>query len=104
MQMDYPIHIEASPKHCSPGARPSDVTLPSMRSEKRDFLDAVKSRQQPQYNAEGGHRNASLSHLALASIALGRKLKRDPAAEKVVADDEANKLLQPKPLRAPWKI
>ena len=83
---------------------PGNIKLPSMTSEKRDFLDAVKSRRQPQYNAEGGHRNASLSHLALASMALGRKLKWDPAAEKVIGDEEANKLLQPKPLRAPWTL
>jgi len=105
IQIDYPIHIELQPEELlawQPG--PNDVKLPSMTSEKRDFLDAVKSRKQPQYDAEGGHRNATLSHLALVSIALGRKLKWDPVGEKVVADDEANKLLQPKPLRTPWTM
>ena len=80
-------------------AAPKDLTI-----EKRDFLDAVKSRKQPQYDAEGGHRNASLSHLALASIHLGRKLKWDPVAERVIGDDEANKLLLPKRMRSPWHI
>jgi hypothetical protein len=80
------------------------VTFPLKKSEKRDFLDSVKSRQQPMYTAEGGHRNASLSHLALAAVDAGRKLKWDPAAEQVIGDDEANKLLLPKPQRAPWKL
>jgi len=105
MQIDYPSHVEVQPEALltwQPG--PGDIKLPSMTSEKRDFLDALKSRRQPQYDAEGGHRNATLSHLALASIALGRKLKWDPATEKVTGDAEANKLLQPKPLRAPWTI
>ena len=105
IQIDYPIHIELEPEELltwKPG--PNDVQLPSMVSEKRNFLDAVKSRQQPLYNAEGGHRNASLSHLALAAIQVGRKLKWDPVAEKIVGDDEAGKLLEPKPLRGPWKV
>lgn len=105
IQIDFPIHIEVEPESLltwEPG--PNEVRLPSMTSEKRDFLDAVKSRKQPQYDAEGGHRNATLSHLALASISLGRKLKWDPVAEKVVGDDEANKLLAPKPLRSPWHV
>jgi hypothetical protein len=105
IQVDYPAQIQAHDRKLltwEPG--PNDVRLPVMVSEKRDFLDAVKSRQQPQYDAEGGHRRASLSHLALASIQLGRKLKWDPVAEKVTNDNEANKSLQPKPLRAPWKL
>jgi hypothetical protein len=85
-----------------PGA--NDVQLPSIVSEKRNFLEAVKSRNQPLYNAEGGHRNASLSHLALASIQVGRKLKWDPVVEKVIDDEQAGKLLEPKPLRPPWKM
>jgi predicted dehydrogenase len=105
IQVDYPMHIELSPEDLldwRPG--PKDVQLPSMASEKRDFLDAVKSRKQPQYDAEGGHRTASLSHLALAAIDLGRRLKWDPVAEKVIGDDEANRRLAPKPMRSPWKL
>lgn len=96
VQVDYPSHIEVEPESLltwEPG--PNDVRLPKMVSEKRDFLDAVKARRQPQYDAEGGHRVASLSHLALASIRLGRKLKWDPAAERVIDDAEANKVLEP---------
>ncbi len=95
IQVDYPSHIELEPESLltwEPG--PGDVRLPLMNSEKRDFLDAVKSRRQPQYNAEGGHRNASLSHLALASIELGRKLRWDPKAERVIGDPEANRMLK----------
>lgn len=105
VQVTYPKETEIHDERLldwEPG--PKDIRLPVMLSEKRDFLDAVKSRQQPQYDAEGGHRRASLSHLALASMRLGRTLKWNPATEKVVGDEEANRLLQPKPLRAPWKL
>lgn len=105
LQVTYPNQIECAPESLlkwSPG--PGDLALPFKRSEKRDFLDAVKSRQQPMYDAEAGHRNTSLSHLALAAIELGRPLKWDPVAERVVGDEAANALLQPKPLREPWRV
>lgn len=93
IQVDYPMHIELEPESLltwEPG--PNDLRLPKMASEKRDFLDAVKARRDPQYTAEGGHRTASLSHLALASMRLGRKLKWDPAGEKIIGDDEAGRM------------
>jgi myo-inositol 2-dehydrogenase / D-chiro-inositol 1-dehydrogenase len=83
---------------------PGDVTLPFVRSEKRDFLDAVKSGRATLVDAEIGHRNTSLCHLALAAIQLERKLKWDPEKEQVIGDDEAGKLLEPKPYRAPWRL
>lgn len=105
IEVKYPNQFECSPESLEtwrPG--PNDISLPFKRTEKRDFLDSVKSRQQPLYDAEGGHRNASLSHLALTAIDLGRKLKWDPVAEKVIGDDQANEHLRPKPLRPPWKL
>lgn len=105
IEVRYPNQIEASDEaliEWKPDA--NDVTFPLKNSEKRDFLDAVKSRQQPMSDAETGHRINSLSHLMLAAVDTGRKLKWDPAAEKVLGDDEANRVLQPKPLRSPWKL
>jgi len=105
IQVDYPGHFTSSNQGLAgwkPGA--GDISLPKMESEKRDFLDAVKSRRQPQYSAEGGHRNATLSHLALTSIDLGRKLQWDPVKETVIGDEAANRHLSPKPMRAPWKL
>lgn len=105
VQVAYPTEITASHDALlvwKPG--PTDLQLPLKPSEKRDFLDAVKSRQQPLYDAEAGHRNASLSHLALAAVALGRRLKWDAVAETVLGDEEANRLLAPRSPRAPWHL
>jgi len=105
VQVDYPKDIECSDEALlswRPGD--GDVKLTFKNSEKRDFLDSVKSRKQPLYGAEGGHRVNSLSHLAIAAIELGRPLQWDPVAETVVDDEEANEALAPKPLRAPWKV
>jgi predicted dehydrogenase len=70
---------------------------------RRQFLDCVKSRQQPFAHAEAGHRTASICHLNNIAMALGRKLKWDPKAEQFVGDDEANKMLKPD-FRTPWTL
>lgn len=83
---------------------PDDLTLTHKISEKRDFLDCVKTRERTMIDAEGGHRVTALSHLGLAAVTLGRKLKWDPVKEDVVGnDDEARRLLAPKPVRAKWE-
>jgi predicted dehydrogenase len=97
--------IEAEPKSLlswKPG--PNDTALTYKRSEKRDFLDCVKSRGQTLADAEVGHRAVSLCHLALTAIDLKRKIKWDPAKEQVIDDAEASRLLEPKPYRGPWKL
>ncbi|HLP76583.1 MAG TPA: Gfo/Idh/MocA family oxidoreductase [Candidatus Paceibacterota bacterium] len=97
--------IEAEPKSLlswKPG--PGDLALTYKRSEKRDFLDSVKTRERSQEDAEVGHRNSTLCHLAVAAIDSGRKIKWDPAREQVIGDAEASRLLEPKPYRSPWKL
>jgi predicted dehydrogenase len=83
-----------------PGA--NEIRLP-LKSEKRDFVDCVKSRAQPIADAEVGHRTTSLCHLGHIAVQLGRKLKWDPVAEKFPEDAEANRLLG-RFLKAPWRL
>jgi len=54
-----------------------------------NFIDCVKSRKTPICPAEIGHRSASLCHLGVIAIRLGRKLNWDPAKEQFIGDDEA---------------
>lgn len=69
----------------------------------RNFLDCVKSRQDPIEPVEVGHRTATLCHLGNIAMLLRRKLRWDPVQEQFVNDDEANRLLAC-PLRAPWQL
>lgn len=71
--------------------------------EHRDFLDCVKSRKDPYFPVEIGHRVATVCHLANIAIKLGRKLRWDPKAEHFVNDKNANAMLS-RPLRKPWKL
>ena len=69
----------------------------------RNFLDAVKSRNDPITPVEIGHRTASLCHLGNIAMLLKRKLQWDPDKERFIGDEEANGMID-RPMRAPWTL
>ncbi|MCK4292626.1 MAG: Gfo/Idh/MocA family oxidoreductase [Planctomycetes bacterium] len=81
---------------------PDEIHLP-LKHEKRDFIDAVKTRGQTLEDAEVGHRTTSLCQLGHIAIQVGRKLKWDPDAERFTNDQTANRLLH-RPMRSPWML
>ena len=81
---------------------PDEIHLP-LKSEKRDFIDTVKTRGQTLADAEVGHRTNSLCQIGHIAIQLGRKLRWNPEAEKFINDDPANRLLS-RPMRSPWRL
>ena len=66
-----------------------------------NFFDCVRSRKQPICEPEIGHRSASLCHLGVISLRLGRKLNWDPVKEEFIGDKEANGWLA-REMRKPW--
>ena len=79
--------------------RPSEIRFP-LKSEKRDFIDAVKVRGQTLEDAEVGHRTTSLCLLGHIAIQIGEKLQWDPDKERFLNSDAANDLID-KPIRTP---
>lgn len=71
--------------------------------EHRDFLDCVRSRKDPYFPVDIGHRVSTVCHLANIAIKLGRKLRWDPEREIFPGDAEANAMLS-RPMRSPWKL
>jgi predicted dehydrogenase len=69
----------------------------------KNFLDCIKSRELPICDVEIGHRSATICHLGNIVARLGRKIQWDPAAETIVGDDEAKKMLS-RPYRSPWQL
>jgi predicted dehydrogenase len=69
----------------------------------QNWLDCIKSRKRPNADIEIGHRSISVCHLVNITRELNRKLNWDPAAEKFIDDDEANKLLD-RPRRAGFEL
>jgi predicted dehydrogenase len=82
--------------------KPNEIHLP-LKDEKRDFIDAVKTRGQTLADAEVGHRTTSLCQLGHIAIQVGHKLQWDPQAERFTNDDAANRLLG-RPMRSPWSL
>lgn len=69
----------------------------------RNFLDCVKSRQQPVENVKVGHHVSTVAHLGNVAQRSGRKIYWDPVKEQVIGDKAANKLVGVQ-YRAPWKL
>ncbi|HEX3989397.1 MAG TPA: Gfo/Idh/MocA family oxidoreductase [Verrucomicrobiae bacterium] len=61
----------------------------------QNFFDCVRSRELPVADVETGHRSASVCHLGVIALRLGRKLHWDPAREKFTGEGarEDNKWL-----------
>ena len=78
-------------KHCAP----------AVRGHMKDLLNCIATRGRPVADIEEGCISSASSILANVAMQLGRTLTWDPAAFKVVGDDEANRLLT-RPYRAPW--
>jgi len=95
--------LEAEPADLLEPANAPEASLGRTPSHRRNFLDAVRSRQQPFANAEVGHRTATICHLNNIAMRLGRPIKWDPHTETVLDDAEANSLLMPE-MRQPWSL
>ena len=78
---------------------PNDRTL-RLKSDKQDFIDGVKSREETLQPAEVGHRVTSLCHLGHIAVQTGRKLTWDPDAERFADDEQANSLID-RPIQQP---
>ena len=68
-----------------------------------NFLACVRTRHQCIAPAETAHRSITPGHLGYVSQQLGRSLQWEAATESVVADKEANRLLQSVDYRDPWE-
>jgi predicted dehydrogenase len=96
-----PERVQIKPEPWVPAMKEAGSSDQQFDSHARNFLDCIKSRQQPASNVEGGHRTATATHLANISLRTGRKLKWDPEKEEIIGDREAAAMLE-RPYRAPW--
>ena len=81
----------------------NEVHLYQSNNHHQNFLDCIRSRQDPISNVETGHRSSTLCHLGNIAMLLKRPLKWDPAKEEFVGDDVANRMRW-RPRRAPWNV
>src|SRR5262249_4989017 len=80
-----------------------DVKLYPSNNHHRNWIECIRSRKDPICPAEVGHRSASICHLANIGYQLRRELRWDPAEQRFVEDEAANKLID-RAMREPWKL
>jgi hypothetical protein len=83
-------------------ARPA-ASIPDSPGHLREFLDSVKSRKLTTCDVEYGHMLTKGGLLGNIALRTGRRIQWDDAAEKIVDDKVANKLVSRK-YRKPWKL
>jgi len=86
-----------------PGIEKLVAGLPDPEPEVTDFALAVRQRKRFALDEKKGHRSCTLVNLAKAAVQLNRLLRFDPAAERFVDDEEANRLIH-QPMRSPWHL
>lgn len=69
----------------------------------RDFLDCVKSRQQPRSNALAACQAHIACHAAYIAFQLGRNLSFEPETDTFAGDEEANRM-RSRAMREPWRL
>ena len=83
---------------------PNEIHLyTNPEGEHDDFLKCVKSRKDPYFPVDIGHRVSTICHLGNIALRLKRKLNWDPKAERFENDTEANAMMS-RPMRSPWTL
>ena len=82
---------------------PTDVHLVQSGSHSQNFVNAIKSRQQPVSTLADAVRSDIISHLCDMAVRLKRKITWDPKKEQIVGDAEASKMMH-REMRAPWTL
>ena len=76
---------------------------PSNTKHMANFMDCIRSREQPNADIEEGHRSTLLGHYGNIAYRSGRRLHIDPATERFVEDDDANGYIR-REYREPWVV
>ncbi len=74
---------------------------PAIRGHMKDLLRCIENRSRPVADIEQGHISTASCILANHAMKLGRSLTWDAQKQRVVGDEEANKLLK-REYRKPW--
>ena len=82
---------------------PDEIHLYQSDNHYGNFIDCIISRSECAAPAEVAHRSITLGHLGNIAMILGRDLKWDPAAERFVNDEQADRMLT-RAYRGPWHL
>lgn len=84
-------------------AEPPEESIPPSPGHEREWLDCVRTREEPSCGVHYAHKLNMANMLANLAMKVGRDLKFDPKTEQIVGDEEASRLAVPE-YRDPWKF
>ena len=82
---------------------PQEVHLYRSPGHTANFLDCIRTRQEPICDVEIGHRTMTVCHLGNIAYQVRRPLRWDPAKEEFIGDPDADRLLD-RARREPWSL
>jgi predicted dehydrogenase len=85
------------------GAEAPEPSIPSSPGHEREWLDCLRTREQPSCSVFYHSKIDVPLVLANLSLKLGRSIRFDPAARRILDDEEAARLAVPE-YREPWKF
>ncbi|MDR2765082.1 MAG: Gfo/Idh/MocA family oxidoreductase [Tannerella sp.] len=103
LMTDYSSHILVPEGNKMDGMQTPPQSIPSSPGQELEWIDCIKSGQQPLCNPEYHVKVDVPVVLSLLSMKLGRSIRFDPQTEKIVDDKEATRLAMPE-YRAPYKL
>jgi len=100
---DYGVHTVISERADGSVADPPTPSIPPSPGHEREWLDCIKTREQPSCSVFYHVRVDLPITLALVSYKLGHSIRFDPETERIVDDKEAARLAKPH-YRDPWEF
>ncbi len=82
---------------------PDEIHLVQSKGHQRNFIDAVKTREETICPIDVAVRTDTICQLTDICTRLGRRLRWDPAKEDFVEDAQASRMLR-RPMRSPWRL
>ncbi len=97
-------HIEADPASIlSERIAEYEDRLPVSNDHRMNFIDCVRSREEPVAPIEHAHRSITIAHLGNISMRLGRTIHWNPDTESIIDDSTASRMLD-RAMRGPWSL
>ncbi len=104
---DYSSYYSFFGRKREPGPSKSEAGHPMANTPHfRNWIEAIRAGDHRLLHAdiEEGHKSNALSLLARTSYQVGRPLRFDPETERVIGDEEADRLLNQPEYRAPYVV
>lgn len=83
--------------------QPNEIHLYKSDHHMRNFIECVKTRNEPICPIESAVQGDLLCQVCDAAIRLGRKVRWDPGKERFLGDEEANRCME-RTMRRPWRL